>query len=451
MVTLPKVAAPVWERFAGAFTRPTFQRATVLLVGAVLTMGRRTVTNMLQAAGALASGHYSSYHRVWSCRVWSLWPLAKVLATLVLALIPPGETVGVVVDDTSPQHKGKHVYGKGRHHDACRSTHTHCVWLWGHKWVVLAVLVKFPWATRPWALPVLAALYRPAELNAQEARRHKTPPQLARGLLAVLIHWFPRRKFIALGDGGFSSHELARFAAAHPRRLTLIGRLHPQANLYAAPPQARPKTGRPRLKGRRLAKPADKVRRAGQLGRTPAQVPWYGGGTRAISFLSATGRWYKSGHGIVDLRWVFVQDQQGTRRSEYFFATDPALAPTVIISWFTGRWSIEVTFQEVRFHLGFATLRNWCQNSVLRAGPCLLGLFSFVCLLFHEQLRTHALHLPATDWYTKTEPTFADALATVRGLFWRETVFAHPAHHHAFQKLPASLRQLLLEQLARTA
>jgi hypothetical protein len=450
MLALPHVARPLLERFSGAFTQPTFQRVLVLLVGAILTMGRRTVTHMLWTLRSLAPGHYTSYHRVWSCRVWSLWPLAKVLATMVLALIPPAEPVLVALDDTSPQHKGKHVYGKGRHHDACRSSHSHIVWVWGHKWVVLAALVKFSWAARPWALPVLVALYRPEELNTKEGRRHKTPPQLARGLLAVLIHWFPQRKFIALGDGGFSSHELARFAASHSRHLTLIGRLHPQARLYAPPPKTPAKTGRPRIKGRRLAKPQDKVQRVGELGRTLATVPWYGGATRAISYLSATGLWYKSGHGTVPLRWAFVQDQEGTHRSEYFFCTDPAMTPVSLIGGFTGRWSIEVTFQEVRFHLGFGTLRSWCKNSVLRAGPCLLGLFSVVCLLFHEHLRSHQVRMERTSWYAKTEPTFADALATVRGLFWQETVFARPAHHQAFQKLPAPLRHLLLGQLART-
>jgi hypothetical protein len=87
-----------------------------------------------------------------------------------------------------PQHKGKKVYGKGCHHDACRSTHSHVVWVWGHKWVVLAINVKFPFASRPWALPVLCALYRPAKLNGSEHRRHRKPIDLAMRLMATLIH-----------------------------------------------------------------------------------------------------------------------------------------------------------------------------------------------------------------------------------------------------------------------
>lgn len=130
---------------------------------------------------------------------------------MILDLIPPDQPVVVPVDDTAVQHKGKRVYGKGRHHDAVRSTHSHVGWVWGHRWVVLAVNVKFPFAARPWALPVLCALYRPEEWNRAEHRRHKTPIRLTMQMVASLIHWFPRRKFILVGDGGYASHELARF------------------------------------------------------------------------------------------------------------------------------------------------------------------------------------------------------------------------------------------------
>ncbi len=208
MLSVPKAAEPLVSAFSVAFTRPTFQRVVVLFLGAILSLRHRTVTGMLRAVGPLAKGHWSDFHRVLCRRVWSCWPLGKVLAAMVLELIPADQPVICPVDDTTPQHKGKHVYGKGCHHDACRSTHSHVVWVWGHKWVTLAINVKFPFASRPWALPVLCALYRPAELNQAEGRRHKTPLDLARQLMATLIHWFPERKFILLGDGGYASHEL---------------------------------------------------------------------------------------------------------------------------------------------------------------------------------------------------------------------------------------------------
>ncbi|HTT64875.1 MAG TPA: transposase [Bryobacteraceae bacterium] len=271
---------------------------------------------------------------------WSCWPLGKVLAGLILECIPPDQPVVIPVDDTTPQHKGKHVYGKGRHHDAIRSTHSHTVWVYGHKWVTLAINVKFAFAARPWALPALVALYRPKELNRAEGRRHKTPIRLAMQLVAVMMHWFPARKFILVGDGGYASHELARFCHRHGRHVTLISRAHPDANLYDPPATKRsPKGGRPPLKGRKRAAPRAVVERSKRRRFT---VSWYGGQTRRVECVSESAHWYKGGAGLVPIRWVFVHDLQGTHRDEYFYTTDPALQPPQIVSLFTARWSIEM-------------------------------------------------------------------------------------------------------------
>lgn len=449
MFHFPRAAQPLIAPFSVAFSRPTFQRVSLLMLGAILCLRQRTVTASLRTLGPLASGHWSDYHRVLCRRVWSTWPLGRVLAALVLEMIPPDQPVVIPVDDTAVQHKGKHVYGKGRHHDAIRSTHSHVVWVWGHKWVVLAVNVKFPFATRPWALPVLCALYRPAELNRAEGRRHKTPIRLARQLTAALIHWFPGRTFILVGDGGYASHELARFCHRHGRHVTLVSRFHPDANLYDPPPARKPgQEGRPPVKGRKRAAPSAMVKKAK---RRRFRVTWYGGKTRKVETVSAIGHWYKGGDGLVPIRWVFVHDLDGTHRDEYFYATDPTLTPKEIISLYTGRWSIEVTFQEVRTHLGFTTPRPWSRKSVLRTAPCLLSLFSLVSLTFARHTQGRRVILPGTadPWYAKKETTFSDALAAVRRICWQE-VLKQSRSHAGITKLPRSLRLTLLNCLSRT-
>jgi DDE superfamily endonuclease len=353
------------------------------------------------------------------------------------------------VDDTTPQHKGKNVYGKGRHRDNCRSTRSHTVWVFGHKWVTLAVNVKFPFASRPWALPVLCALYRPKDLDEGEGRRHKTPCDLARQLVAVMVHWFPRRRFILLGDGGYASHELARFCRRHRRHLTLVALFHPRANLYAPPPPRRKgRPGRPRVKGEKLAAPEDVV--AGAR-RKRSTVGWYGGKKRRVEFVSGTGHGYKGGGGLVPVRWVFVHDLDGTHEDRYFYCTDPSLSPSRIVTLYTGRWSIEVTYQEARCHLGFHTPRSWKEKSVLRTAPCLLGLFSVVCLIHQRHTRGRGARPAAAAWHHKAEPTFADAVADVRRLLWSETILKEGDPHEAFQKLPPDLRHMLLEQLSNAA
>ena len=448
MLRVPQEARALLMNLSVAFSDRTFQRILVLLAGAVLLKGRRTILGILWIMRGLGPGHFSDYHRVFSRAAWSLYPLGKVLARILIDLVHEARIV-VAVDDTTARHKGKKVYGKGCHYDAVRSSHEHTAWKWGHKWVVLAILVKFPFARRPWALPVLVALYRTEELNCQEGRRHKTPADLARGLMALLLHWFPERQFIFLGDGGYNSHELAEFCYRHRRQATLLSRFYPDAALHDPPPRPRGKVnGRPRKKGQKRKSPQDVVA-ASRLRKT--KVKWYGARTRQVLVCSGTGHWYRAGRGLVPVRWVFVRDHDGTRRDEYFFTTDPGLTASRIVELYTWRWNIEVTFREMRDHLGFETTRQRVQPSVLRTAPCLLGLFSLVCLIYHEHRKVHAAELCQRSGYEKTEPTFADAMARVRRLFWMKTIFQQPQWDAVFKKLPHRWKATLLDHLCQAA
>ncbi|MHC4260257.1 MAG: IS701 family transposase [Planctomycetota bacterium] len=449
MLTIPSAAEELFVQFSPAFTKPTFHRIVPLAIGAIITMSRRTVTSILWTMRTVIEGHWSTYHRVFSRASWSLWPLGKILTAAVLQFVPPDEPILVPIDDTTAQHRGKHVYGKGCHHDSVRSAHKHIVYRWGHRWVVLAISVKFPFSSRRWALPVLCALYRPEQLNLAEGRRHKTAPHLARQLMAVMIHWFPQRKFVFLGDGGYASHELAKFCHRHQHHATLVSRFHGDANLYAPPSKPKKKrNGRPRTKGLKLPKPQQLVSRRKLV---LATVSWYGGSDRHVELTGDTGQWYKGGKGLVPIRWVFVHDLEGTHRDEYFYTTDTNLNLEQIASWFTSRWPIETTFQEIRTHLGFETTRQYVARSVLRTAPCLLGLFSIICLVFAKHARVHRIEVRSTNWYTKAEPSFSDAIATVRRLFWQKSVFEEPSHHDGFKKLPPKFKNMLLDYLSQAA
>jgi len=443
---IPDLLHRLIRPFARSFTRPTFTRFTTLLAGAVLTTGRRTVSNLLRTLRGLAPGHPSSYHRVFSRRRWSLWPLARALAGITLRRFAPGEPVPLAGDDTVDEHRGATVYGKGRHRDPVRSTKSYTAWRWGHKWVVLAALVKFPFATRPWALPVLVALYRTPRWDREHSRRHKTPARLLRQLAAALLHWSPGRRFLLAGDGGYGSHETAAFAHRHRRRLTLISRFGPKANLFEPPPPYGGK-GRPRVKGAELPAPQEAV---AATALTKLEVSWYGGGRREVEVTSGTGQWYKSGEGLAPVRWVFVRDRTGTHRDDYFFSTDEGMEPRAVIDRFTGRWSIETTFQEMRAYAGLETTRGRREATVLRAAPCLFGLFSVVALLY-ERLRARGRATAGVMWAGKSEATYSDAITTVRRWLWVDWVFANHGQGDAFSKLPRPLRETLLSALAPAA
>ena len=409
---LPETIRLVFAGFGTAMTRPTFQRFVIIAVGAILCRGRRTITRITWLMQLYAKGDMSDFHRVFSRAPWDPTDLAKVLILMVLDWVPD-ERIKVAIDDTTVLHKGKHVYGKGCHRDASRSTDNATTYKYGHKWVVLAMVVRLPFTTRPWALPILAALARSKKEDDKENRRHKTTGDLARLLMRRLMDLFPERKFIFLGDGGYASHKLASFAAnqRHQGRAALVSLFHGDAVLHK-PPGKYSGNGAPRKKGDRLPTPEEMVQRRRGSKYT---VKWYGNTEREVRLISDVGHWYKSGQGLVKVRWVHVHNLTGHRDDAYFYSTDPDMSPETIVELYTWRWNIEVMFQETKEHLGLETTRNWCKKSTLRTFPCLLGLYSIVTLIFLEHQRSGGQVSRATGpGYHREHITFSDALATVR-------------------------------------
>lgn len=487
MLVLPTELGPL-TALRSIFSPLTAERFVTLALGCIVAMGRRTVIRILWAIGPLADASPSSYHRFFSVTHWSLWKLARVLATMVLELVPADQPVIMEGDDTVTRHRGKKVFGKSWHRDPVQSSQGHLHMTLGHKWVVLAVNVKLFGCKRTWALPVLAALYTkppdmPPTAQGQVRRqskagkasdkklsrsrlpvlrkrnagmlpaRSKSPCLLLRQMLAAMIHWFPDRKFILLGDGGFASHELAWFCRRHRRHVTLVARFCPDAALYTLPSdRTPPKRGPRRTKGSRLPSPEESVAAAGKL--REVVLPWYGQVRRSVQVLSACGAWYRcrgSGRGaVVPVRWAYGRETLKGAEG-YFYSTDPTLSGEQIITLFTARWCIEVTFQEVRAHLGFHTPRQRCRRSVLRTGPCLLGLFTVISLIYARIAKKQKVQLHAVPCYTKTEPTFADALAATRRVVWEQIILPRTKGAAIAAQMPPSLKNLLLDHLTAAA
>src|SRR5579875_2339459 len=180
---LPHQAHSLLLALSPAFTTPSFHRFTTLMAAAILTTERRTVANLLRTLGGLAPGHRTSYQRLLSAAQGFGLHLACRLTRFLLQHLLPEGTVRLVGDDIVDGHKGKKVHGKARHRDPVRSTKSYTAWRYGHKGGVLAVLVSLPFASCPWALPVLVDLYYSEEGNRQRHRPHRTPAQLMCRLL----------------------------------------------------------------------------------------------------------------------------------------------------------------------------------------------------------------------------------------------------------------------------
>jgi len=134
-----------------------------------------------------------------------------------------------------------------------------------------------------------------------------------------------------------------------------------------------------------------------------------------------------------------VRDPLGKFEPQALLCTDQACDPVQVLRWFVQRWQVEVTFREVRDHLGVETQRQWSDLAIARTTPCLLGLFSLVALLA-AQLTPKARRTVATcAWYRKQRPTFADTLAAVRREIWREQGFVTSTRSAEVRKLRPAL------------
>ena len=221
-----------------------------------------------------------------------------------------------------------------------------------------------------------------------------------------------------VGDGGYAVLDLLHCCQSLAQPVTLIARLRLDAALYEPAPARQPgRNGRPPLKGRRLPALKSLVDHPG-LSWTTAAVAWYNGATRTVELTSQTAVWYRSGKPPVPLRWVLVRDPQGEFATQALLCTDRAVEPAQILEWFVLRWQLEVTFQEVRAHLGVETQRQWSDHAIARTTPILMGLFSWTTLAAHLMQEQRPMSHRTAAWYAKPSPTFVDAIALVRRHLW---------------------------------
>ena len=435
----------VWLRpFMADLTAPTWRHALTLVAGAILAPGRRTVAATLQVMGLGQLSTFTNYHRVLNRNRWSSRTAARRLLRLLLGTFAPDGPVIIGIDETIERRWGPKIKARGIYRDPVRSSRGHFVKASGLRWISLMLLAPVPWAGRVWALPFLTAL-APSErfARARGCRRHKKLTDWARQLLFLVARWLPERRLIAVADSSYAAIELL---AAVCHRLTVITRLRLDARLFDPPPPRRPSTvGRPRVSGarqptlvERLADPKTRWRRVTVAG-------WYGRTERQIDLISGTALWYHPGK-RVPIRWLLVRDVAGAFEPRGFLCTDPDADPLEVLRWFVRRWSVEVTFAELRRHLGVESQRQWSDRAIARTTPALLGLFSLVTLWSEDVLDGGVLPRRAA-WYPKPRPTFSDALAAVRYRLWTSGSFSTSPDHGEVAKIP----QGLLERLTQAA
>jgi hypothetical protein len=297
-------------------------------------------------------------------------------------------------------------------------------------------------------LPFLTVLAPSKRFYADRTRSPKTLLDWARQVALQVHRWLPDRKIVIVGDTAFAAID---FLGAVRSYVSVVTRLRLDANLYAPAPPRRPGRGRPPVKGKRLPTLTQVLHDAGTVWQRHTVTLWYGRSNRVVEIATGTAVWYRSGSPVVPIRWLLVRDPIGELPPQAFLCTGLDAAPVDILRWFVSRWQLEVTFQEVRAHLGVETQRQWSDLAIMRTTPALLGLFSLVTLWTHD-LAAETPLIPATAaWYPKRHCTFSDAIAAVRREIWHHQVSFMSRCHRDSIKIPRQLWHRAANALAYAA
>lgn len=424
---------PAWEllvmAFAQEFTLPSFALFGNLLAGWVLCPGRRTVTAMIRVADRHGEHAHDAYHRFFRA---GSWVMARLWKTLTLTLVATCRLTGVLkidLDDTLFHKSGRRVNGAGFFRDAVRSSGSRVVYAWGLNLVVLTLRLTPPWGGEPLGLPINVRLYRkggPSLLDLGEA------------MIREVAVWLPAFRFELSCDGAYAS-----LAGRELPRTQVMSRMRRDAALFALPPRRRRRQlGRPRKKGKRLPTPAQLARRR-KKGWVPTTVDERGRSVPRL-ILALPVLWYAVCPARQALLLI-VRDPAGKQADDFFFTTDLAAVPAAAVGQYAGRWSIEDTNRNVKQFLGGENPQVWKEQGPERAAAMAVWLSSLVWVWY---LMTHGAKpvLPSVPWYpAKSRPSFADALAALRRVLWRQKVFAASASRAHLPKMIETLIDTLAE------
>jgi len=420
--------------FCSLMTAPTFQTFLIVAAG-WLFAHKRTVTGVIQAADAVDTKHHSAFHRFFARARWSLDEMGLTLFKLLMRRIDRDKPIFLAVDDTLARKRGLKIFGVGMHHDPLLSSRRTKIVNWGHSWVVLGVLMKFPFAQkRCFCLPILFRLYRSKQTVAKKGGRYHTRPQLVIEMLEIVCFRHPERRFHAVGDSTYSGKSVV---ANLPENCDFTGRMVMDAALYEPPPPRKQGArGRPRKRGERLPAPREMLTQRCRH----VELDIYGR-HEAARINTCQALWYGTA-GSRLLRVVAVQPTSGDRKPQAFYSTCTDADAVEVLTWYSMRWSLEVAFQESKGRLGFEEPQGWTRKAVERTAPMAMLLYGLIVLWFtsdgHRDCR-----FPHRPWYRqKRTPSFADMLTTLRRQCLRETFLNTPVWNRGSPEIIQSLVEL---------
>lgn len=414
--------------------------AHVLITGAILARGQRTVTAILRVMGLGDEAHFVNYHRVLQRAVWSSLAVSGTLLFLLIQTFVPTGPLLIGGDDTIERRWGLKIAARGIYRDPVRSSQSHFVKASGLRWLTLMLLVPVPFAQRVWALPFLTILAPSERYYEKKGRAHKKLTDWLRQALLQVRRWIPHRAIVFVADSSYAVIDLLACMTQLATPITMGVRFRMDAALYEpAAPRQPGQRGRTRKKGSRLPTLAQVAANKHTRWQRHIARYWYGELKRTIEITSGTAVWFHGGHPAVPIRWVIVRDPLGKFKTQALLCTDLQVKPHQIVEWFVHRWQLEVTFRDVREHLGVETQRQWSALAIARTTPALLGLYSLITVLAHRLAQRGKILTRRTAWYHKPRTTFSDALAAVRFELWRCPTFHTSTANRDIAKLPITV------------
>lgn len=415
MLTLSHPILPLLSEFRYLFDARTWVRVTILVVGAIMTPNQRTVTAVLRTMGLGSAPDFARYHEVLSRARWSPRKASRIMFRLLVNRFVGDGPVVLAIDETHERRSGPRIRKAGFFHDARLSSGGQVVKTRSLRWISMMFIGYVGWADRYWALPFLTVLAPPRKYNLERRKRHKTIPDWGLQMIKQARRWLPDADLIVVADGAYAVRKLLAACQRMLNPVTVIARLRVDAALFDSPPPRKPgQKGRPKIRGDRKST-ARELSESESTEWTPVQMGGDGDKAEMYEMTSDTGLWAPDGKHAVEVRRVVIRRVEGNRDPVALLCTNPELSAERIVELFARLWQVEVTFQEVRRHLGVEAQRQWSDNAIDRTTPCLLGLFFFVALAADMLSEDRPIQPRKAAWYPKTVPTFADALALVRG------------------------------------
>lgn len=407
MQTLPPIILTHLQPFRSIFlTNTTYLKTALLLTGALMCRGARTVCSILRVLGLKGETAFSKYHHVLNRAKWEVLEGSRILLNQIDQ--NQDEPLKLVIDGHLERRKGDKISAKGHYRDAAQSSKNYTVISPGLKWISVMVLKKFSWCQRTLALPFLTIL---APHEKCKHLKHKTLQKWTCQVVKQIRRWLPNRKIILTADNEFATAEIA--LSCKKQKIAFVSRLKHNARLFNFPIQNR--LGRPRNKGARLPS-IESVTNSLDINWEPTEVNWYGGVRKTVQLYSGTCLWHVMAYSStpIPIRYVIIKNSKDNSKPVLLMSTDTELDPAEIIETYVERWNIEVTFQETREHLGVETQRQWSDKAIARSTPILFALYSLVILMGDSLIGERKIDIEQTAWYAKSRVKFSDILRGIR-------------------------------------